>query len=90
MQFVIYRQSGSTLSYDKLPLSIIVFAQRNLDFVNCLSIPLNSTEQFEIQPNDIIGVCMRDQLSIHTLYVSMDASNNTIRVSSIDQLIKFA
>ena len=84
VQFMIYRQSGSTLSYDRLPSSITVFKQNNLvPRRSCLSIPLNSTEQFEILPNDVIGVCMKDQDSIHPLYVSSDTRDDAISVSGI-------
>ena len=84
VQFMIYRQSGNTLSYDRLPSSITVFAQDNLDSTSCLSIPLNSTKQFEIQPNDIIGVCMRDQGDINPLYVSSNTRDDAIRVPGIN------
>ena len=84
VQFMIYRESGSTLVYNRLPSSITVFEQNNLvPRRSCLSIPLNSAEQFEIQPNDVIGVCMKDQGSIHPLYVSSDTRDDAISVSGI-------
>ena len=83
VQFMIYRQSGSTLLYDRLPSSLTVFKQNNLDRSSCMSISLDSTEQFEIQPNDVIGVCMKDQGSIHPLYVSSDTRDDAISVSGI-------
>ena len=83
VQFMIYRQSGSTLSYDRLPSSLTVFEQNNLDISSCLSISLNSTEQFEILTNDVIGVCMKNQGSIHPFYLSSHTRNDAISVSGI-------
>jgi len=83
VQFMMYRQRGDTLTYDRLPLSLNVFLQDNLEDTNCTSIPLNSTEQFEIQPNDIIGVCMKDQNSIHPLLVSSFTRREAISVRGI-------
>ena len=84
VQFMIYRQSDSTLVYDRLPSSLTVFEQNNLDSTNCSSIPLDSTEQFEIQLNDIIGICMRDDGSIHPLLVSSNTRNDAIKIPGIN------
>ena len=78
-----YRQRDDTLVYDRLPSSLTIFEQNNLNFSSCMSIHLNATEQFEIQPNDIIGVCMRARGSIDALYVSSNTRKNAIRVSVI-------
>ena len=85
VMFMIYRERGNTFIYDRLPSSLTVFTQANIDFTSCMSIPLDSAKQFEIQPNDIVGVCMNDRsCDIEPLLVSSHVRNDAIVVPYID------
>ncbi len=48
------------------------------------SISLDPGEIFEVQPNDIIGACLRDQGSTHPLRVTIESPNEALHVTSIN------
>ncbi len=47
------------------------------------SISLDPGEIFEVQPNDIIGACLRDQGGTHPLRVTISSPNEALYVTSI-------
>ena len=57
---MVYRQNATTSVYYRVPNSVTTFIERSLSQEDCLSLHLNQTEQFDIQPNDILAACMID------------------------------
>ncbi len=81
---MLFRQSGSTQTYNRVTNSYNVYRRRGEPLVACTSISLDPGEIFEVQPNDIIGACLRDQGSTHPLRVTISSPNEALYVTSIN------
>ena len=81
---MLFRQSGSTQTYNRVTNSYNVYRRRGEPLVACTSISLDPGEIFEVQPNDIIGACLRDQGNTHPLRVTISSPNEALYVTSIN------
>ncbi len=85
VQFMLFRQIGSTQTYNRVTNSYKVYRRRGPPLVACTSISfIDPGEIFEVQPNDIIGACLRDQGSTHPLRVTIESPNEALHVTSIN------
>ncbi len=66
---------------DRVEGSHMVFQESNLPLTECRCIDVNMT--FEIQPNNIIAACMKDQGSINPLRVTSFSMHEALQVTSI-------
>ncbi len=80
---MLFRQSGSTQTYNRVTNSYKVYRRSGPPLVACTSISLDPGEIFDVQPNDIIGACMRYQANTYPLRVTISSPNEALHVTSI-------
>ncbi len=80
---MLFRQNGSTQIYNRVTNSYKVYRRRGSPLVACTSISLDPGEIFEVQPNDIIGACIRFQGNTYPLRVTISSPNEALHVTSI-------
>ncbi len=81
VQFMVFRPNGSTPTYDRVEGSHMVFQESNLPTRECRSIDAN--QAFEIQPNDIVAACLKNQGYTHSLRVTSFSMHEALRIISI-------
>ena len=80
---MLFRQNGSTQTYNRVTNSYKVYRRRGQSVDACTSISLDPGEIFEVQPNDIIGACIRFQGNTYPLRVTISSPNEALHVTSI-------
>ena len=77
VKFLAYRQNASTDLYHPVPNSVFTLTVNygSLNASGCQSVMLNSSQQFQIEINDVISACIIDYLNLHPLYVTTYVSN---------------
>ena len=73
VKFLAYRQNASTSLYHPVHNSVftLIVNHGNLSGSSgCRSVMLNSSQQFQIEINDIISACIIDYQNLHPLYVT--------------------
>ena len=72
VKFLVYRQNTSTSLFHPVPNSVFTLTVNygSLNVSGCQSVMLNSSQQFQIQMNDVISACIIDCQNLHPLYVT--------------------
>ncbi len=81
VQFMVFRPNRRTQTYDRVEGSHMVFQESNPPEKECRSI--NANQAFEIQPNDIVAACMKNQVNTNPLRVTSYSMHEALQITSI-------